>query len=309
MRREPADRYQSADEMLSDVERVLRSAFLPVGQTELKRWLVELGAKDGVPPISRSTTPARTTSTRTTTGTGELEEEDVVLHDTQEEEVDGEEATSLAVVRGGTVSPRPRVARSRPAPSLPVPQDAESLADLSGRAEIALPIPEGEGRPGRRPSRRGGGLSILFVGALLIAGAWFGGKYARVWFGSGSGEASGPGATAGTGAQHAQPADPQQAEPDEKAAAAVDAGAASAAPVAAHHADHGEPAASHETTARHRPDRSKDFVGRDIDGLKDMMAPDPSLLPPTPATPPPAAKPADSPAAPAPAAPASKDIP
>src|SRR6201999_633715 len=110
MRRDPAERYQSADEMLSDVERVLRSAFLPVGQTELKRWLAELGAKDGVQPISRATTPARTTSARTTTGTGELEEEDVVLHDTQEEEVDGEEATSLAVVRGGTVSPRPRIA-------------------------------------------------------------------------------------------------------------------------------------------------------------------------------------------------------
>ena len=53
MRKEPAERYQSADEMLGDVERVLRTAFRPVGQTELKRWLAELAVRDGVAPISR----------------------------------------------------------------------------------------------------------------------------------------------------------------------------------------------------------------------------------------------------------------
>ena len=54
------------------------------------------------------------------------------------------------------------------------------MSNLSGRSELALPIPEEEGgRPGRRRARRGGGFSILFVGALLVAGAWFGGKYAR----------------------------------------------------------------------------------------------------------------------------------
>src|SRR5579862_999022 len=52
MRREPDERYQSADEMLSDVERVMRTAFRPVGQTELKRWLSEFFVRKHVPPIS-----------------------------------------------------------------------------------------------------------------------------------------------------------------------------------------------------------------------------------------------------------------
>ncbi len=51
----PADRYQTAEEMLADVEQVMRAAFGPVGQTELQRWLADLGAKDGVPPPTRET--------------------------------------------------------------------------------------------------------------------------------------------------------------------------------------------------------------------------------------------------------------
>jgi serine/threonine protein kinase len=112
MRRDPGERYQSADEMLADIERVLRAAFRPVGQSELKRWLADLTARDGVLPISQAS--ARSTSTRTQTGTGELEEEDVVLLDSEDaEEVDGEEATSVAVVKGGAVG------GARPAPPPP----------------------------------------------------------------------------------------------------------------------------------------------------------------------------------------------
>ena len=173
MRREPAERYQSADEMLGDVERVLRTVFKPVGQTELKRWLTEAGDEvDGVQAISRSTAPARTTSARTVagggTGTGELEEEDVVLHDTHDEEVDGEEATSLAVVRGGTrvVAPPGLAAAFRAGAPRPAGRRVAG-PDLSGRSEIALPIPEGEGLAlRRRPARAAAcGLSILFIGA------------------------------------------------------------------------------------------------------------------------------------------------
>ncbi len=298
--------------MLGDVERVLRTAFRPVGQTELKRWLAELSARDGVAPISRSTaTPARATSTRTKTGTGELEEEEVVLLATDEEVIDGEEATSLADVKGGEIS-RPRATRARQTlPDLPVPEDAESMSNLSGRSELALPIPEEEGgRPGRRRARRGSGLSILFFGALLVAGAWFGGKYARTWFGAGatdgsikSASAASPAATAQAGAQPAagQP-------PAEKPAAALRDAAASPrraenaeAPAPAHHA---EPAAAHEAaheTVARRRGAAKDFVGRDLAGLK--MAPDPSLLPapsPPPPPSPPAAPKVDSPPAAAP---------
>ena len=318
MQKEPGDRYQSADEMLGDVERVLRTAFRPVGQTELKRWLSELAARDGVPPISQSSaTATRATAARTKTGTGELEEEDVVLLDTDEEVIDGEEATSLAVVNkgGGSVS-RPRATRSRPTrPDLPVPEDAESMSNLSGRSELALPIPEEEGgRPGRRRARRGGGLSILFIGALLVAGAWFGGKYARTWFGAGAFGGSTNSASSANSASSNSPAaatdraGAQQAPgvaTGTQAAASRDAavgprGAETAEGAAPTH--HAEPAAAHEAghetvARRHGGERSKDFVGRDLAGLK--MAPDPSLLP-APA-PPPAPKAAEAPPAAPPA--------
>ena len=302
MRKEPEERYQSADEMLTDVERVLRTAFRPVGQTELKRWLTELSARDGVPPISQST--ARATAARTNTGTGELEEEDVVLLD--EEIVDGEEATSLAVVKGGGVTHQ-RLSRARPTrPDLPVPEDAESMSNLSGRSELALPIPEGEVRPGRRRARRGGGFSKLILGgALLVAGAWFGGKYYRIWFGPG-GTFAPASSAATTDPVHAQPAVAAQA--GDKPAASIDAGVVPRSAETEESAPaHREPTAAHEaaheTAARRHggAERAKDFVGRDIAGLK--MAPDPSLLPSAPAPAPPP-KAADSPpSAPAPETP------
>jgi len=51
----PSDRYQKAEEMLVDVEQVMRLAFRPVGQTELMRWLAELAEKDGAVPLTRDT--------------------------------------------------------------------------------------------------------------------------------------------------------------------------------------------------------------------------------------------------------------
>ena len=319
MRMDPADRYQSADEMLADVERVMRTVFPPVGPDRAQALADRAAARDGVAPISQSSAPAaRTTSVRSKTGTGELEEEDVVLLDTDEEVIDGEEATSLAVVKGGEIS-RPRATRARATlPDLPVPEDAESMSNLSGRSELALPIPEEEGgRPGRRRARRGSGFSILFVGALLVAGAWFAGKYARTylptWFGAGvTANSAGsarrartvrrpPAITPGPNRLRArcrptsrrllretQRRRPRRAESAE-------------APAPARHA---EPAAAHEAGHEAAPRRrggAKDFVGRDLAGLK--MAPDPSLLPAP--SPPSAPKTADSP----PAAPPASETP
>ena len=53
MQRRPADRYQSGEEMMLDIEEVLRSDFRSPGQSELKRWLAELGSKDGLPTTSQ----------------------------------------------------------------------------------------------------------------------------------------------------------------------------------------------------------------------------------------------------------------
>jgi hypothetical protein len=54
MRRAPGDRYQSADEMMRDVETALRGGFGSAGQSELKRYLDDLGRRDGALPISRN---------------------------------------------------------------------------------------------------------------------------------------------------------------------------------------------------------------------------------------------------------------
>src|SRR3569623_62766 len=54
MRGLPDERYPTADDMLGDLERLLRTHFGAVGQTELKHYLNELGQRDGVPPIGRA---------------------------------------------------------------------------------------------------------------------------------------------------------------------------------------------------------------------------------------------------------------
>jgi serine/threonine-protein kinase len=53
MRLAPSERYQSADEMLADVERVLRNDFHSAGQTELKLWLEQLARRDEAQPIGK----------------------------------------------------------------------------------------------------------------------------------------------------------------------------------------------------------------------------------------------------------------
>jgi serine/threonine-protein kinase len=53
MRLAPSERYQTADEMLTDVERVLRNDFHSAGQTELKLWLEQLARRDEVPTIGK----------------------------------------------------------------------------------------------------------------------------------------------------------------------------------------------------------------------------------------------------------------
>jgi serine/threonine protein kinase len=53
MRLAPSERFQTADEMLADVERVLRNEFHSAGQTELKLWLEQLARRDSVPPVSK----------------------------------------------------------------------------------------------------------------------------------------------------------------------------------------------------------------------------------------------------------------
>jgi serine/threonine-protein kinase len=59
----PSNRYQSADEMLGDIESVQRTVYKPAGQTELKRWLAELQERDHCPTISKATPAQASTAT------------------------------------------------------------------------------------------------------------------------------------------------------------------------------------------------------------------------------------------------------
>jgi serine/threonine protein kinase len=53
MKAKSADRYRSAEEMMIEVESVLRGELGSPGQSELKRWLNQLGARDKAQPVSR----------------------------------------------------------------------------------------------------------------------------------------------------------------------------------------------------------------------------------------------------------------
>jgi serine/threonine protein kinase len=309
MHMDPDLRYQSAEEMLSDIETVLRTVFRPVGQTELKRWLAALGARDGQVPMSKT---ALTPPPGRAAGTGEMEGKDVVLSDTPQDEVDGEEATSLASLDGPGGEMRPRLSRQRAELSLPVPHDDE--AALSGRhSPISFPMPlsDTEERPGRRRARRGGGFSFLFFGVLLVGGAAFAGRY----FGllqeeKNPDKPSGPERPPVPVVAVPAPVEPSGAA---RAGAEADAGAvpapAAAIPQNAPTARKGgesEPARESGSRRSRGGNDKPEYQRRGIIELKNMMAPDPSLEPasapsaPAPAETPPPAPPTAPPAAPSP---------
>jgi serine/threonine protein kinase len=314
MRLDPAERYQSADEMLADVERVLRGVFRPVGQSELKRWLAELGARDGVPSIAKGP-PGPAAAGHS--GSGELEGKDVVLSDSRGSLDVGADEPTLAVLEpsaGGGSRGRARI--PHPELALPVPEDGEAaLSGRHSRSQFTLPIPDEDGPPGRRRGRRRGGLSILIFGVLLVGAAAGVGRYLGLRADGPVGEAAARGerpappptaADAGSAAAHAEEQAPAGA------AAAASRHQQGASETAAHEAAH-EPAArdpaarepanrhAHPTAATERA--VEDHARHSIAEIKNQMAPDPSLLPPpAPSPPQPAAPPpkAAEPAAPPP---------
>jgi len=89
MAKAPADRYQTAEEMLVDVEQVMRLAFRAVGQTELQRWLADLSSKDGVPPLTREAPAEPTVTTVGPLLAGDGQESGLVLNLDEAVEVRG----------------------------------------------------------------------------------------------------------------------------------------------------------------------------------------------------------------------------
>jgi serine/threonine-protein kinase len=307
MQLDPDMRYQSAEEMLTDIEAVLRTVFRPVGQTELKRWLAALGARDGQVPMAKGANTPPPGRVAGTPVTGELDGRDVVLSDTKENEVDGQEDTSLASIDDeGELRVRSTRQRGAAELPLPVPQDDEAI--MSGRfSPIALPVPEGEWeRPGRRRARRGGGFWLVVLALLGIGGAAFGGRYfglLREKLELLKQQASGAATKTETESAPAPPPPEEKAAaepapaPEQKAAAEAEAPAAKkdekkdekkdddeATPRKAH-------AGGEKTERQEKADKPEKAVpaeksesSRRIEELKKMMAPDPSLEPaPSPA--------------------------
>jgi serine/threonine-protein kinase len=303
MQLDPDMRYQSAEEMLTDIEQVLRTVFRPVGQTELKRWLAALGTRDGQMPMAKAAhTPPHG---RVTGGTGELEGKDVVLDD-----VDGEEATGLASIDEAGEMRRMTRQRTVNELPLPVPQDDESA--LSGKMtapEFPLPLPDKEERPGRRRSRGGGFFTLILLAAIVVGGAVFGGPYLgplreklNALVGTTSATTPGAGAAGApaAGAENAAAATPPAAHDAGVAASPAPAPAPETPPgrLAARKAEESESTHAHprrERAPSEKADKPEKSERRRVDSLKNMMAPDPSLDPAPSAPPPPAPAPSENP--------------
>jgi serine/threonine-protein kinase len=154
MRLHPAERYQTADEMLVEVERVLRTEFHSAGQTELKAWLEQLGRRDNAPSIGKAPRDAG----------GVVK--DVMGTDlsvgTSFELRDLEQGAQTELQRGRTPPPEGNSGGREVAP-----------APRSGHtAEIVKPGTTIQGR------RRSGG---FWLGVILTLGAVVGARYLWVW--------------------------------------------------------------------------------------------------------------------------------
>ncbi|HEY3452260.1 MAG TPA: serine/threonine-protein kinase [Myxococcales bacterium] len=143
MRKEPKDRFQTAEEMLLEAERVLRT-LPPSGPTELKRWLAAVGAKDGkVPPSRLSAAPPE-----------------------PDAQPDSDETEGLSVELDEAEDP----ARSLPqGPPPPAPAPAAG-ATASKSLSLAIDVVED---PSPAPSRLGRRLFLLFLLGLVAAGGYY----------------------------------------------------------------------------------------------------------------------------------------
>ena len=141
-----SDRYQSAEDMLSDIETVQRSAFKPAGQTELKRWLAELQRIDGAPTISKAAGP--TPAADDSQALPLADSEDLVFDD----------SSQLWQPLEGPVRPTQPTIAAVPAlsPTVPVSAPAFKL-------------------PAKQPSKTSRRLAIVFfVGGMAALLAWLG---------------------------------------------------------------------------------------------------------------------------------------
>jgi serine/threonine-protein kinase len=185
MKADPAARYQTADDLLGDVEKVLRTQYQSAGQTELKTWLAELARRDRDVPIGRSQ-PWATAATSVRPISDELSAGiSVVLSDAEP----GEAPTLLAPSQSEISA---TLASATPPPGIvPVPSGAWAPpAPASAPASVPAPDvgPDASAaratRPGGLRRRRGSRIGVgFFLGALCMLGAVFGIRWLAQWAG------------------------------------------------------------------------------------------------------------------------------
>jgi serine/threonine protein kinase len=150
LQQKPADRFQSADELMLAIENVQRTAFRPAGQTELKRWLVELQERDGIKTFARTEPPRRRPTLEEELDVGEGA--DVVFDQSDLMEVS-------EIMRGM----QPTIAAVPP----PAPQPADPVG--TAKTTVATSSTTTEAPPS---SIRRLMLAMIGLGGLALGGWW-----------------------------------------------------------------------------------------------------------------------------------------
>jgi eukaryotic-like serine/threonine-protein kinase len=202
MRAKPADRFQTADEMLLAIENVQRTVYKPAGQTELKRWLDALYERDHMDSFGRAQTARPLPSLDEQLDIGEGA--DVVF--------DQSDVLEISEIMRGM---QPTIAAPPPLPP-PLPPSLPTEAAVAAKTTVSTPTAK-RALAERRTSRRAAVGLLVLLGAA--AGAWFifGGKARE----SSQKPAAKP--TPPTPLADAKPVATVEAKPAPKAAAPVDA--------------------------------------------------------------------------------------
>ncbi|HVZ73912.1 MAG TPA: protein kinase [Polyangia bacterium] len=176
MRPSPGDRYQTADEMLIDLERVLRNDFQSAGQTELKLWLEQLGRRDHVESNGKK---------RIDTSGIIKDELGTDLSAGTSFELDEVSGTAVGMTEiaatgpGGRLTPPPVPVEGAPAsPSSPRTTIDRATGGRAGTPGPVSPPPAAVTGSIGKPRRR---LAGFWFGAFFALAAVVGGRYLIAW--------------------------------------------------------------------------------------------------------------------------------